>query len=267
MGFESGDRETLAIRSILLDRFALVEPMITPMVVLESGETTDQLQLRRIPILPVAVLETSSLSSTDENGQRVDILPDTIIRMVAEEFAVSDDALLGTSRQRIFVNPRQLCMYLLREFVGPSMLSYSEIAKVFGKDHTTVISAVKVWRDKLERAWKTPESVQDQMRFERVKARILDPRRTLTAAEKERQLRTFRYQLVGLSYEGLSQAPWVDAGKRPKLLNSPLEAAIDMRQADRGLHLYRKYGNTALKLLQNLAIGLDQVSLPEATDN
>lgn len=63
-----------------------------------------------------------------------------IIRRVAIAFGISEKDLLGTSRLRTFLRPRQVAMYLARELTG---LSLPRIAAAFGRDHTTVLHAYR----------------------------------------------------------------------------------------------------------------------------
>lgn len=63
---------------------------------------------------------------------------EAIIRCVCRYFNISVDDMLGKSRAKPFVQPRQLAMYLIRNHSG---LSYPEIGRIFKRDHTTVLSA------------------------------------------------------------------------------------------------------------------------------
>lgn len=64
-----------------------------------------------------------------------------IVAAVAEEFGVTQDALLGRSRSSSLVRPRRLCMALAHAILGAS---YAEIGRVFSnRSHATVISAIK----------------------------------------------------------------------------------------------------------------------------
>lgn len=63
-----------------------------------------------------------------------------IIRRVAAAFGISEQELLGTSRLRTFLRPRQAAMYLARELTGWSL---PRIAAAFGRDHTTVLHACR----------------------------------------------------------------------------------------------------------------------------
>jgi chromosomal replication initiator protein len=83
--------------------------------------------------------------------------PKTIISTIAKHYGVKLPDLLGTSREAIFVKPRQMAMYFLRV---ECKLNYEEVAGLLNKnDHTTVIHAVK----KLELAYKNDPKVREQM--------------------------------------------------------------------------------------------------------
>jgi chromosomal replication initiator protein len=74
-------------------------------------------------------------------GQPTSAAPDVsvIVTCVASAFGVSAAELLGPSRLRRTLGPRQVAMYLARELTG---LSFPRIGAAFGgRDHTTVIHA------------------------------------------------------------------------------------------------------------------------------
>lgn len=67
------------------------------------------------------------------------INPNAIVKAVAEVFEISPTELIGHSRKKEVVEPRQIAMYLLREMLD---LSYPSIGDRMGKrDHTTAIYA------------------------------------------------------------------------------------------------------------------------------
>ena len=69
------------------------------------------------------------------------ISPSVIIKAVSEFFEVSSSDLLGRARNKEFVEPRQIAMYLFRDMLK---MSYPDIASRVGKrDHTTAIYAYK----------------------------------------------------------------------------------------------------------------------------
>jgi hypothetical protein len=64
-----------------------------------------------------------------------------IVTAVADAFGVTAEELLGPSRRRELVGPRQAAMALCRELTD---LTYSAIGRAFGdRDHTTVLHAVR----------------------------------------------------------------------------------------------------------------------------
>lgn len=66
---------------------------------------------------------------------------ETIVKRVAREFSISEKELLGTSRLRRVLLPRQVAMYLTREL---TTLSLPQIGAFFAdRDHTTVLHACR----------------------------------------------------------------------------------------------------------------------------
>lgn len=75
------------------------------------------------------------------NGRVIKAHPTEIITMVAKYYSLGKRELLGTSRKRPIVRPRQMLMYLLKTQLG---LPYQEIGRlVGGRDHTTIMSGVE----------------------------------------------------------------------------------------------------------------------------
>jgi chromosomal replication initiator protein len=95
-------------------------------------------KLRQTAITPDSARECLQLSAVSAAPP---LTPDIILRKVAETFDVRVSDLRGRSRQRQFVIPRQIAMYLCRKLIPA--LSLNDIAEVFGgKDHTTVLYGV-----------------------------------------------------------------------------------------------------------------------------
>jgi Bacterial dnaA protein helix-turn-helix len=63
-----------------------------------------------------------------------------IIHVAAEVFCITEEELLGHSRKCHFVVPRQAAMAVARRF---SRLSLPQLGRIFGRDHTTVLYAVR----------------------------------------------------------------------------------------------------------------------------
>jgi len=72
-------------------------------------------------------------------GGRTTLTPELIQRVVARQFGIAPDDLLGKKRDRDVTNARQVAMHLLRELTD---ISLPGIGQLFGgRDHTTVIHA------------------------------------------------------------------------------------------------------------------------------
>jgi chromosomal replication initiator protein len=76
---------------------------------------------------------------------------------VAAAFGITEKQLLGTSRLRPVLLPRQVAMYLAREV---AKLSLPRIGAAFGRDHTTVLHACR----KVEAAMATDDVLKARVR-------------------------------------------------------------------------------------------------------
>lgn len=95
---------------------------------------------------------TDILPSSDEN-----ITIDTIQRVIANDYQISVSNLKSPKRDKKFVIPRQIAIYLSREMTEQSL---TEIGKEFGgKDHTTIMHAI----DKIEDLQKTDPSLESKI--------------------------------------------------------------------------------------------------------
>jgi chromosomal replication initiator protein len=80
--------------------------------------------------------------------QNREIGVDTIIEKVADYFDIGPADIKGSRRPRSISRPRQYAMYLSRKHTEHS---YPELGRLFGgKDHTTVLAAVKKYEEKIE---------------------------------------------------------------------------------------------------------------------
>ena len=68
------------------------------------------------------------------------ITPALIVRNVCKYYGVEEDILKGPQRSRNISEPRQVAMYLMRQMIN---MSQDEIAKVFSRERTTVVHALK----------------------------------------------------------------------------------------------------------------------------
>jgi chromosomal replication initiator protein len=81
--------------------------------------------------------------------------PKAVLAVVATLFAVTQADIVGTSRLRVYVRPRQMAMLLMRRYCPECRNSLPAIAEQFGgRDHTTVMHGINSAR---RRAKITPE--------------------------------------------------------------------------------------------------------------
>jgi chromosomal replication initiator protein len=84
---------------------------------------------------------------------------DHILKVVADRFQMKLSDLKSKRRTKTVVYPRQLAMYLCRTLTDSS---FPEIGRQFGgKDHSTVIHAVRLITDQLERDHQTRSTVDN----------------------------------------------------------------------------------------------------------
>ena len=100
--------------------------------------------LNKQPVdLSLAQVVLKDLISDDDS----EITASAIIGTTADYFGISIEELTGTSRSRVYVTARQIAMYLCRQLTD---LSLPKIGEHFGgKDHTTVMYAVKKVEDQI----------------------------------------------------------------------------------------------------------------------
>ena len=88
------------------------------------------------------ITETSRVSS-------VNITPEDIINAVSESFDIPKEEMSSKSRKKGVVEPRQVCMFLMRDILK---LSYPHIGEKLGKrDHTTAIHACEKIEENVNR--------------------------------------------------------------------------------------------------------------------
>ena len=94
------------------------------------------------------------LKSLSQGAKRGGLTPKQLVASVAQFFDVSVEDILGISRKKELVEPRQIAMYLLREELHSSFPAIGH--ELGGRDHTTAmhacskISAQLVDNDKLK---------------------------------------------------------------------------------------------------------------------
>lgn len=79
------------------------------------------------------------LQSLSRGSKRGGLTPKQLVALVAQFFDVPVDSLLGVSRKKELVEPRQIAMYLLREELHSSFPAIGN--ELGGRDHTTAMHA------------------------------------------------------------------------------------------------------------------------------
>lgn len=80
--------------------------------------------------------------------QRQHILPEKIVELVAREWKITADELLGRDRSQKIAEPRQVAMYLMRKETDASLPQIGEV--LGGRDHTTVMYAIEKIANQIE---------------------------------------------------------------------------------------------------------------------
>jgi len=95
----------------------------------------------RLKNSPISLEETKKILSLILNKSSKYISPKEVIKKIVSFYDLAESDVLGRSRKKELVKPRQIVMYLLREEL---QYSYTSIAEKLGnRDHTTVIHACK----------------------------------------------------------------------------------------------------------------------------
>ena len=101
-----------------------------------------------------ADVAAEAISSLIKSKQEATVLsPERIVSVVADYYALTPSQITGKMRVAQIALARHISMYLCRECLA---LNYSEIGKLFSKDHTSVMNAV----GKVENLLKTDIEMQ-----------------------------------------------------------------------------------------------------------
>lgn len=128
-------------------------------VIMYSTLMDGELSLETTKLALGPLLKNKEMSNKLDSSSNADKLID----IVSGYFSISKDSLLGTSRKKQFVYPRQVAMYLMRTEYE---LQYKKIGQFFGgKDHSTVMNAF----NKINIEYKRDESVRKDVENIKVK--------------------------------------------------------------------------------------------------
>jgi len=105
-----------------------------------------------LPNLEIAKKLLNDLLANEEKNA---FTPEKIIKTIAAHFGIRTEDLLGKSQTREYAVPRQIAIYLCREKLK---MPYQKIGELFGRDHSTIMSSVKLIQKAVEE--KKPEILE-----------------------------------------------------------------------------------------------------------
>ncbi len=94
--------------------------------------------------VPVAKQILADLIAEEEQNT---LTPQKILKTVAEQFGIKPEDILGKAQNRDSVLPRQIAMHLCRSELK---MPFVKIGDIFSKDHSTVMSSVKIIQKALD---------------------------------------------------------------------------------------------------------------------
>lgn len=101
-----------------------------------------------LPTLTISIYQAKVLlNDLIVEEQKYKLTPPKILQHVCDYFGLLPDDLLGKAQSRDRVLPRQIAMYLCRRELK---LSFIKIGEFFSKDHSTVMSSVKLIQSGIE---------------------------------------------------------------------------------------------------------------------
>lgn len=95
-----------------------------------------------------------ALKDDDSIDEKEILKPEKILDVVCKYYNVSKQDIIGKKRNKEIVEPRQICIYLINEFLTLPLASIGEL--LGGRDHTTIIHA----RDKIAEELKINKKIK-----------------------------------------------------------------------------------------------------------
>ena len=112
------------------------------------GKLTKVIFASKLHECPITISLVNEALKESAGEAAEELKMDDIINCVADFFKVNKSDLLGKKKNKEFVEPRQICMYLITDMMS---LPLETIGKKMGKDHATVIYS----RDKVAEQMKS----------------------------------------------------------------------------------------------------------------
>ncbi len=94
--------------------------------------------------LDMAKRTISDIANVDASPK---IVIEKILASVSAKYGVTEAEIKGKSRRREITNARHVSIYFIRKFTG---FSLKQIANIFGRDHTTIMSSLEGTEEKIK---------------------------------------------------------------------------------------------------------------------
>lgn len=104
------------------------------------------LNAQKMGVLTAKVVEELLADFLSKEKQK-ELNPQKIVTAVAEYYGIKSEDLLGKSQTKEAALPRQIAIYLVRQLLS---LSFQKIGLIFSRDHSTVMSSVKLVEKRLK---------------------------------------------------------------------------------------------------------------------
>lgn len=118
---------------------------------LEALILRHHMQNKEVKKAPLTALTTDMasymLKDLAEEEQKNALNPEKIIGGVAQYFGIRGEDVVGKAQNKEFCLSRQIAMYLCRNKLK---LPYTKIGEIFSRDHSTVMSSVKIIQNAIE---------------------------------------------------------------------------------------------------------------------
>ncbi len=119
-----------------------------------EGRLTKVIFASKLHEKPITIeLAKSALSEAVSETGKEEITPQSVISAVTGYFRISKNDLLGKSKKKEIVIPRQICCYLMCELLTLPLVSIGKV--LGGRDHTTILYS----RDKVEEMCRVNEKI------------------------------------------------------------------------------------------------------------
>ena len=88
------------------------------------------------------------LSAVIDNAESPELMADKIIENISKRYDISVEDIKGKKRTKEIVSARHIAVYVVREVTG---MSFPNIAKLFNRDHTTMLSSIDVVEEEMSK--------------------------------------------------------------------------------------------------------------------